>query len=211
MRKKALFIILGVAILELVLFAFFEIYTAQFKLSFSPYGYDNDEAITVSVENISKERFESSIGTYKENTKKCKSFPTFASYINCQGFFYEEYKHYDWGWDYKAVIYLECYYEIFEFESEIERIKSFIYNEKTIVYVDDLFSLPAYVVAYNWDSLFEYMLIDKDNYSIRYVYLFDSGKNVSIPENYFPKKILRDSSFPNQGFFSNGYNCYASK
>ena len=211
MRKRVFFIILGVVILEIVLFVCIEIYNSQFKLSFCPNGYFNDETISVPIENIPKDSFENSVNTYQNNTKKCKSFPTSATYISCQGFFYEKSKHYDWGWDYSAVIFLECYYENAEFEKEINRIKGFIYKDKEIVYVDDLFSLPAYVVAYNWDSLYEYMLIDEDDCTIRYVYLFDSGENTSIPNDFFPKKVLRNSSFPNLGLFSNGYNCYVSK
>jgi hypothetical protein len=52
-------------------------------------------------------------------------------------------------------------------------------------------------------------VIDEEIYIIRYVYLFDTGKNIDFPEIFFPKKLLRESNFPNQGF-ANGYSCYVS-
>lgn len=209
MRKKVLFIFLGIAIISLGLLVFHWVNLSLFTLSFSPSGYQNNKIFDVLIEDIVSESFENNIIEFQNKTEKCKTFPTKASYIKCQGFFYSEYKHYSWGYDYSAECYLECYYSSIEFKKEIDRLEGFENRGKKAIFVEDLFSLPAYVAAYNWDSLYEYSLIDEENYIIRYVYLFDTGKNIDFPEIFFPKKLLRESSFPNQGF-ANGYSCYVS-
>ena len=211
MRKKVLFIYLGIgAFVAVFLFVWMEVYDSYFHLLFTPSGYQNNEIFDVLIEDIDSESFENNIIDFQDKTKKCKSFPREALYIKCQGFFYTESSHYDWGDDYRAECYLECYYSSIEFKKEIDRLEGFENRGKRAIFVEDLFSLPAYVVAYNWDSNYEYSLIDEENYVIRYVYLFDIGKNIDFPEIFFPKKLLRESSFPNQGF-ANGYSCYVSK
>lgn len=209
MRKKVLFIFLGIAIISLGLLVFQWFYSSLFTLSFTPSGYSNNSIFDVLIEDMDSETFENSIVDFQKKTNKCKSFPREALYIKCQGFFYTESSHYDWGYDYRAECYLECYYSSIEFKKEIDRLEGFENKGKKAIFVEDLFSLPAYVAAYNWDSNYEYSLIDEENYIIRYVYLFDTGKNIDFPEIFFPKKLLRESNFPNQGF-ANGYSCYVS-
>lgn len=209
MRKKVLFVFLGIAIISLGLLVFQWFYSSLFTLSFTPSGYSNNSIFDVLIEDIDNKTFENSIVDFQKKTNKCKTFPTKASYIKCQGFFYTESSHYDWGYDYRAECYLECYYSSIEFKKEIDRLEGFENRGKKAIFVEDLFSLPAYVAAYNWDSNYEYSLIDEENYIIRYVYLFDTGKNIDFPEIFFPKKLLRESNFPNQGF-ANGYSCYVS-
>jgi hypothetical protein len=210
MRKKVLFIYLGIgAFVAVFLFIWMVVYDSYFHLLFTPSGYQNNKIFDVLIEDIDSESFENNIIDFQNKTKKCKTFPTKASYIKCQGLFYSEYKHYDWGDDYRAECYLECYYSSIEFKKDIDRLEEFENRGKKAIFVEDLFSLPAYVAAYNWDSNYEYSLIDEENYIIRYVYLFDTGKNIDFPEIFFPKKLLRESNFPNQGF-ANGYSCYVS-
>lgn len=208
-RKKCLFVLLGIAIISTVLFLFNWWYASSFTLSFIPSGYFNNSIFDVLIEDIDSKTFENSIVDFQKKTNKCKSFPRDALYIKCQGFFYTESSHYDWGYDCRAECYLECYYSSIEFKKEIDRLEGFENKGKKAIFVEDLFSLPAYVVAYNWDSNYEYSLIDEEKYIIRYVYLFDSGNNINFPKEFYPTKLLRDSSFPNQGF-ANGYSCYVS-
>ena len=74
-----------------------EVYDSYFHLLFTPSGYFNNSIFDVLIEDIDSESFENNIIDFQNKTKKCKTFPTKASYIKCQGFFYSEYKHYDWG------------------------------------------------------------------------------------------------------------------
>lgn len=208
-RKKVLFVFLGIAIISVGLLIFDSVYTSSFTLSFIPSGYSNNSIFDVLIEDIDSETFENSIVDFQKKTNKCKSFPREALYIKCQGFFYTESSHYDWGYDYRAECYLECCYSEIEFNKEIERLAGFSNKNKNAIFVEDLLSLPAYVVAYNWDSNYEYSLIDEEKYIIRHVYLFDTGKNINFPIDFYPTKLLRESSFPNQGF-ANGYSCYVS-
>ena len=62
-------------------------------------------------------------------------------------------------------------------------IERFVDGDKKAIVVEDLLLLRLHVDAYNWDSSYEYSLNDEENYIIRYVYLFDTGKNIDFPEN----------------------------
>ena len=66
-------------------------------------------------------------------------------------------------------------------------IERFVDGDKKAIVFEDLFSLRLHVDAYNWDSNYEYSLIDEENYIIRYVYLFYTGKNIDFSENSFRK------------------------
>ena len=59
-------------------------------------------------------------------------------------------------------------------------IERFVNKDKKAIFVEDLLLLPAYVAAYNWDSNYEYSLIDEENHIIRYVYLFDIENNINF-------------------------------
>ncbi len=62
-------------------------------------------------------------------------------------------------------------------------IERFVDEDKKAIVFEDLLLLRLHVDAYNWDSNYEYSLINEENYIIRYVYLFDTGKNIDFPEN----------------------------
>ena len=109
-RKKVLFVFLGIAIISVGLLIFDSVYTSSFTRSFIPSGYSNNSIFDVLIEDIDSETFENSIVDFQKKTNKCKSFPREALYIKCQGFFYTESSHYDWGYDYRAECYLECCY-----------------------------------------------------------------------------------------------------
>ena len=87
-------------------------------------------------------------------------------------------------------------------------IERFVDGDKKAIVFEDLFSLRLHVDAYHWHSNYEYSLINEENYIIRYVYLFDTGKNIDFSENSF-QELLWESNFPNQGY-ANGYSCYVS-
>ena len=140
MRKKVLFIFLGIAIILSCLFIFHWFYSSLFTLSFTPSGFQNNKIFDVLIEDIVGESFENSIIDFQNKTKKCKTFPTKASYIKCQGFFYSEYKHYDWGYDYSAECYLECYYSSIEFKKEIDRLEGFENRGKKAIFVESVAS-----------------------------------------------------------------------
>ena len=72
MRKKVLFIFLGIAIILSCLFIFHWFYSSLFTLSFTPSGFQNNKIFDVLIEDIVGESFENSIIDFQNKTKKCK-------------------------------------------------------------------------------------------------------------------------------------------
>ena len=83
------------------------------------------------------------------------------------------------------------------FDNEIARIKN-ITCEKKIRHTSTLFCLPAYVAAYNFNSLFEYSLYDYVNLTIYYIYLYDIGdfNQIVFDYKYAPTRYIQTSDFP---------------
>lgn len=146
----------------------------------------------------------------------------FPQELNCQKSLYFEFQeeHYsDMGNVNRAEIYLECNYSEDFFNNEIDRLSKLYchYNskDKYSVYTETLFALPAFVISYNYDSQFEYALIDYDNLRIIYIYLFaindyrdNSLSNIVFNKDYAPTKKLKDSDFDKSLNHSGKYSIY---
>lgn len=108
------------------------------------------------------------------------------------------------GDKYRSEVYLECIYDVDTFNEEIDRLSEINYqwstHSKNSIYVEDLFSLPAYVISYNYDSLFCYALLDYTNNKIIYIAFHDikTIDNVVFDKSYVPYKDINDSSFPKE-------------
>lgn len=110
--------------------------------------------------------------------------------------------------DSRCQIYLQCKMSEEKYNSEKERLSkiSDTYEGETqkIAYDTDNFEYPAYVTAYNFDSGYEYALLDEEKNTIHYIHLrFVPEKNIVFEQNLLPKNYdyLSESS--------DGTNMYA--
>lgn len=74
MRKKVLFIFLGIAIISLGLLVFHWVNLSLFTLSFSPSGYQNNKIFDVLIEDIVSESFENNIIEFQNKTENVRHF-----------------------------------------------------------------------------------------------------------------------------------------
>lgn len=141
-------------------------------------------------------------------------FPSELICENYNYFYYIEKSYIDFRTDFRAEIFLKCKYSKENYEIELERISKFGSQitsvKKTAVYVDNLLNLPAYVISYNAWSRFSYVLIDEENLSLIYVYLYDvkTMDNIVFDSLYAPSKIIDDSSFPNDLIKRHSYDIF---
>lgn len=96
-------------------------------------------------------------------------------------------------------IYLECNMTEKMFESEKNRLSgiSDIHGEdvQKIVYDDSHFQLPAYVTIYNFDSTYEYALLDEEHKTIYYIHLqFVSEKDIVFDKSLLPADYMVEST-----------------
>lgn len=92
-------------------------------------------------------------------------------------------------------IYLKCEFDEKEFEEEVKRLQSIenTYEGKkhTIVYDSENFCYPAYVAIFNFDSTYEYVLMDEENNIIYYIYLqFINKEEIKFEEKLLPNNYL---------------------
>lgn len=92
-------------------------------------------------------------------------------------------------------------YEPEKYEDEIQRISGYRSDyDKALQYDDKTFILPAYVAVLGYDDTNAYILTDKENNIIHYVYLSLLQKNkINLDEMYLP-----------EGYTDNGDNENAS-
>lgn len=87
------------------------------------------------------------------------------------------------GWQ----ISLEVIYDDTSFSEEIDRLNNLCANS-AICGASQYFDNPAYATVWNWNSCFEYAVIDEKEKTICYIYLQLIQKNdLIIGENYIPK------------------------
>ena len=91
--------------------------------------------------------------------------------------------------------FLECKWREEEFELECKRLESIHNGGKYVLYSEDLFTLPAFVIQYNYSAIFEYALIDKSDFKIYYIWMDEIGslENIVFDMSFAPTKRLQDS------------------
>lgn len=100
-------------------------------------------------------------------------------------------------------IYLDCQYSASEFESEVKRISSINYDNKSIISDNVNFNLSAYVARLGYDNTSEYALIDNANKRIIYVYLqFAKSDDIHFDMSLLPK------GYQNYGECNDNYTLY---
>lgn len=104
----------------------------------------------------------------------------------------------DAGRIHRAEIYLKRKFtNDIDFQLEIRRIANIEQNNHYLFYIEDLFDFPSYMAYYNFDPVYEYVLVDYDELTLHYIFMSEIGKdNFVFDEKYAPVKRLKDSSFP---------------
>lgn len=140
-----------------------------------------------------------------------KIFPKTINHGNISGFLFSERHTSDAGIMYRSELYLQWTLESHDFfDEEIERLLSISSNNKNVVFTNDLFPLPAYVTEYNEEGGFEYVLLDKSNLTLNYIFLKGVGSysEIVFNDNYAPHLELKESDFPKNKIYHNSYSIY---
>lgn len=94
-------------------------------------------------------------------------------------------------------IYLSCTYDTETYQKEVERLSQINYEMngaiKSIKYEEDIFAYPAYVSMYQWESCYEYALVDAEEQKIVYVFLQGIPEwMLAFDEEYSPYYINQE-------------------
>ena len=166
---------------------------------------------------ISNADYEQNIANVKDdNSCECLSiFPNCIGDSKCEYFYYaDDIEIFDSS-IHRIELYVKIIFSDYNlYAKEIERISHIANKNKTkeIIYVPDLFFLPAYVTIYNYEGIYEYALVDSASTTIYYLYLQNVGEeNYVFDGAFIPKKRLIDSSFPKSLVVVNKYNMYGEE
>ena len=112
----------------------------------------------------------------------------------------------------RSEIYLEWTADFDSFFSEKSRIESIEYEllDNTIkkpITSENLFNFQSYLLSYNYESQFEYVIFDEDSLTIRYVYLYDIGyfDNIVFDSEFAPTRVLKNTDLKNTSAGKRGY------
>lgn len=110
-------------------------------------------------------------------------------------------------------IYLCCTYDTETYQKEVDRLSQIKYEmnglTKSIQYEENIFAYPAYVSIYEWESCYEYALVDAEEQKIVYVFMQGIPKwMIAFDEKYSPyymsqegKKFEKMSIYLHDGYF----------
>lgn len=100
----------------------------------------------------------------------------------------------------RVELYLEWTLSNAMFEQEMNRIETATYEAydgpRFLKHSENLFSLPSFVAMYNtYYSHFEYIIVDKEALTFRYIFLENLGdiSQIVFSKEYAPSKLLKDS------------------
>lgn len=116
-------------------------------------------------------------------------FPGNVKEEQCILFFCKHTTYFPLGTGWQLV--LEIEYDNLEFLEEITRLKK-LCAESSIRDFSEYFDGPVYVTVWNWDSCFEYAMVDEEKRTVSYVYLDCIPKeDLVIDEKYVFKGYER--------------------
>lgn len=110
-------------------------------------------------------------------------------------------------------IYLSCTYDTETYQKEVERLSQINYEMngamKPIQYEENIFAYPAYVSIYQWESCYEYALVDDEEQKIVYVFLQGIPEwMLAFDEEYSPyymnqegKELEKMTIYLHEGYF----------
>lgn len=132
----------------------------------------------------------------KEILGALKIFPDTLENMGAEKYYY---KCVEGLLDSSCQIYLECQLTEDMFEAEKSRLSeiSDTYEKEVqqIAYDTENFRFPAYVTTYNFDSTYEYALLDEEQKKIYYVHLqFVPEKDIKFDNALLPREYLPESS-----------------
>ncbi|MCR5609180.1 MAG: hypothetical protein K6G26_08970 [Lachnospiraceae bacterium] len=213
MKKKDFIIIIYICSLVFVLVIFL-LSPSNNQLEFSYEIRGNLNKINETIHKYSSEDYRKELEIIKNETNRTFIFPeTISDTVECNGFSYlEDVFIIDWGENCRAEVYFSMIYTDDEYVTEIKRISSITnpIKDKKVILSNNLFGLPAYIAIYNHHSRYEYVLINKSENEIIYIYLFECGNdNFCFSNEYIPNKLLKESDFPKDLISSSGdYDMY---
>ena len=145
----------------------------------------------------------------KSKTKQLLVFPKENKSTSMVGYFYlNEVLIADWGMDYTSQCFIECEFDKEIFYDEINRLNSFIHNDKNLLKSNDLFIYPSFISSYNEDGTFEYVIYDENEYKIIYINIFNLPKEyIFFDEKYIPNKLIKDSDL-STAYKKNSFSIY---
>jgi len=128
----------------------------------------------------------------KEIKGTLKIFPDSLEELGAENYYY---KCTEGIFDSECQIYLQCKMTEEKFDSEKERLSKILdkYEDEIqeIVFDENNFKHPAYVTIYNFDSSYEYALLDEEQKIIHYIHLqFVPEKNVAFDSALLPQNYL---------------------
>ena len=134
------------------------------------YGYHHEKN-----NNRANQLLPLSENDYEITSFYCKCFAMFPIGETIQFFAEFQYKYYE------------------SYEKEIERIAQIEY-EKEIVFDTNIFYLPSYITLLSHKGCSEYLLVESESLTLRYVYIqFVNANELSIPDEFLPK-VLNNSN-----------------
>ena len=188
--------LISVSIIIIAIFSFAIYYFSSDDDNINNYYHWND-----SINNITNLEYEENILLGKSITGQMNIFPNYVlnnvDYYNC---FVEVVGKEDY-------IIQETYLKYTfdtknNFDSEIYRISSIKnYNSNNsntneILYFSDMFIYPSYISVYNYNTCYEYALIDSDNLTIYYIRIDHNNNFYIFNEELRPKnKLINYSSY----------------
>jgi hypothetical protein len=138
---------------------------------------------------------ETNINGYREFEKyegesELKIFPESLPDILLEADYYYRYR--DGIFGPSSQIYLKCMLTERDFKIELNRVSKLAHDTST-----DFSSLPAYIINYDEENIYEYVLYDEASFTIHYIYLERFAKHMIkfdktlLPDDYSKAWFLR--------------------
>ena len=219
--KKILIIVFACLVGELIfallvacLSSFIDDYSHENKIIFADahLKYENTTAIKGNAKPISFEEYNNlSLDFYSICNNRGFIFPKTINKGTITCFDFSEFFYAGGRNIYRTELYLNWKCPDYDcFESENKRLSEILFKGKNAVYCENLFSFPSYVTEYNYESGFEYAILNKDNLTIDYVYLKGIGsiEQIVFEKALAPTNLLKNSSFPRNKIVKGYYSIY---
>ena len=163
---------------------------------------------TGSVEPISLDEYDKNV--LLKELRYCSLFPDSVASGKASMVFFSE-PLYE-GSEYKrGQVFLEWEMPDQVFSSEEKRLMELVGpNGKNPAWSKNLFPFLSCVAQYNYESRFEYALVDGESFTIRYVSFYAVGKidYLLFPQEFAPKKLLKNSDIKDRADHSGRFSIY---
>ena len=171
------------------------------------YAFSKKQSFVNEVISFEQKEYRDCISELKRNTHRMAFFPNnIENAISCEGtVFTEEKSEYDWGKDYRSQICFSIKYSEDNYYAEKESIRNYIYkclfngelyDYRKPYYCNNILKGDSFISVFDYNSRYEYCILNHDDRIISYIYLFDVGKEyLSLPDEYLPKSKYNSIDF----------------